>query len=930
MKDLNKISTYSFRKTIASLAIFFLHYSLVYGQALEQIEAYFESDSIAVEKGSTFTNLLVIENSGTKEITIEDLAPQEKYPGLIFYPKDDFTLASGEQKRLPIKFIANLDFLKMPSDEITFTISFVTSSASKSLSTSFIIQKEEDKSISIQPIARENYIDPAATESTFSLFVQNRGYSARSLQLDFQSLPDGLEIIPRQLTLSLEGLEKRMVEIKVSTRKQNTLFPDYNIQVKATDLTDNEIVGSNNIQLVLLSHNRQIGRTISSGGSTNFAEIAFNEHSTGLNYLFLRGNTEFSAGENLYGRFNLTADYFLQDGRYNLYDTWLELENKNSTLRMGNVYGSDYDYSPSGRGVKLTTKIGSGDEFEALALENNYMLYGTYYPQGEGARMAGAKYSFGQPKTFNGKVSYLFDHDPRRSISSHVAHFVSSYNLHNKHHFGWEAGLSHEKGLINNDQNTGASAGFNYDTRFDKWDFQSLNSYATKSYAGLSRGSFNFIQRIGREFSGSTRAFIQYQNAQVEPEYLSFQSQPDYIYPGYFYSMRAIKTGYQFSSNNWNFLISPQVEKQKNTINLILHELLSYRLHANIGTSFGSHGLNLTTEYSYSKIDNDMDWFYGLRANMAYRYKNISLNSAVQWNPNSVIDLNSYYYNDGKDFVNYYLYTSYTFHAMKRSLTGSISAGAYYSELYENLNQNLAGNLEYKISSSWSATGYFNYSDYRSIETNGYSGSNYQFRIGLKKYFTVSTSIGNHKVRFLLFEDKNFNGILDIDEAVLPNEMVRLDNYVAVTDKMGRVTFQNVPEGSYKLKVNESVGSRLMMDPVIVVDKNINMNVGLVKKIKVTGKLIEVRQPYDDLETTATGLIVYARNKEGFIQTAVVNQENEFEFFLKDGIYVIYIENDKYNYDEPVKKIKVESSAISEVLFFEYSKKNKTIKVKKF
>src|SRR5690606_27902451 len=109
------------------------------------------------------------------------------------------------------------------------------------------------------------------------------------------------------------------------------------------------------------------------------------------------------------------------------------------------------------------------------------------------------------------------------------------------------------------------------------------------------------------------------------------------------------------------------------------------------------------TEYSYSKIDNDMDWFYGLRANMAYRYKNFSLNSAVQWNPNSVIDLNSYYYNDGKDFVNYYLYTSYTFHAMKRSLTGSISAGAYYSELYENLNQNLAGNLEYKISSSWSA-----------------------------------------------------------------------------------------------------------------------------------------------------------------------------------------------------------------------------------
>lgn len=914
---------------ITSLVIVFLHFSLAYGQDSSNIEVYFETDSIVIEKGTTFTNILVIENTSTAEITVQDLSPEEKYPGLIYYSKNDFKLASGEIKRLPIKFIANLDFLKMPSDKIVFNLSFTSANISNGYSAAFIILKEEDKSIAIYPFSHENYVHPATPEASISVFVENRGYSKRSIKLEFQSMPNGLEITPKQQTLSLEGMEKQMVEIKVSTRRQNTLFPDYNIQVKATDLTDNADVGSNNIKLIVLSHNRQMARGIISGRTNNFVETAYNQHSTGLNYQFLRGNTEFSATENLFGRFNITTDYYLQDGLYNLYDTWLELGNKNSTLRIGNIYGDDYDYSISGRGAKIATKSGNRDGIEVFALENNYMLYGTYYPQGEGAKMAGAKYSFFGEKTYSGKASYLFDHDPRRSINSHVGHFVSSYNLDNRHHFRMEAGLSNEKGLLNNDQNSGGSAGLNYNTRIGKWDIQSLNSYSTKSYAGLSRGSFHFIQRIGHEFSGNKRAFILYQNSQVQPEYLSFQGQPDYIFSDYFYGTQSFKTGYQFSYQNWNFLVSPQAEKQKNTNNTTSNELLAFRIHTNIGTTLGPHGLHLTTEYSYLNVDNDLDWFHGFRTNMSYRYRGFSLNGTVQWNPNNVIDLNSYLYAE-EDFVNYNLYASYNFQALNRSLNGSISAGTHYSELYGNLNHNLTGNMEYKISSSWSATGYINYSDYSSIETNGYSGRNHQFRLGLKKYFTVATSTENHKVRFLLFEDKNFNGILDVDEAVLPNEVVKLDNYVAITDKKGKVTFQNVPTGTYTLKVNESAGSRLMMDPVIMVDKNMNRNVGLVKKIKVTGKLLEVRQPYDNMETTATGIKVYARNDMGHIQTAVVNQNNEFEFFLKDGMYDIYIENDKYNYLNPMKNLKVESSAKPEVLRFEYTKKDTTIKIKKF
>src|SRR5690606_1522572 len=387
-------------------------------------------------------------NSGSEPITIQELAPQQKYPGLIYFPKAAFELRTGEEKRFPVKFIANLDFLKMASDTISFAVTWNSSTMTQTQRASFFISKTEDKTIAISPFSRENYLHPGSPESTISLFVENRGFSTRSIKLDFQSLPAGLEITPNQQTLSLEGQEKRMIEINVSIRRQNSLFPEYKIQVQATDLTGNENVGNSNIRLVLLSANRQIVPSVSQASGSNFAEIAINEYSTGQNHMFLKGNREFAVTEDMYGRLNLSADYYLQNGLYNLYDTWLELERNNSMLRVGNVFGSNYDYSISGRGGKFVTKLAPNREIEVLALENNYHLLGTYFPQGEGAKMVGGKYQFGGTNSMNGKVSYLFDHDPRQSINSHVANFVSSFDIRDQHNIGLEAGVSSEKGLL--------------------------------------------------------------------------------------------------------------------------------------------------------------------------------------------------------------------------------------------------------------------------------------------------------------------------------------------------------------------------------------------------------------------------------------------------------------------------------------------------
>ncbi|WP_262152456.1 COG1470 family protein [Chryseobacterium foetidum] len=922
------------RRTTLLLAFVLLNFSFAFSQDKKDINIYFEKDSVAVEKGSTFTNFLLIENKSSEAVTIQNIVPQENYPGLLFYPKNEFILDAGQSKNLPVKMIANVDFMKLKSSEIKFQVSYSISSVTRTESTSFLAKKEENRNIAIYTETFENFINPAAPDSSVLLTVENQGYGRRNVKIDFQSIPDGLEMMPKQQTVTLEALEKQTVEIKIVIRKHNTIFPEFNINAIATDLITNEIVGSNTLHLLILSNNRQIARGPESVNGSNFAEMSYNENSSGFNFLQLRANTAFKMSENVKSRFNIGTDYFMEGGLYNIYDTWLEMERKNTVLRVGNINSTDYEYPIFGRGAKVSTKFGNNKQIELLALENNYNLYSTYFRQINGSNVVGAKYGFGNAKTLNGKISYIYDHDPRLNIDTQLANAVTSFLIAGKHTVRTEFGLSHEKGLVNKDENAGGLAGANYEGKLGRWDLQSINSFATKSYSGIKRGSFFSNQRIGRQFSESQRAFVQYQNSQLDPGFLSSQNAPyqpeistNLRY--YFNSTEALATGYQFNGKNWNFLVSPKIEKQKTANIYTSHELFSYRLETNISTTLGNHAINLTAEYSYSNADNQSDWFNSLRTTLSYRYKSVSLNGTAQWNATNVFDLNSFYNTDRK-FANYNVYASYNFHTLGNNLTGSFSAGTFYSELYKNLNTNITGNLEYRISSSWSGTGYFNLSGYKSTAEYSTSGSYYQFRVGIKKYFAPATALGNHKVTFQFFEDKNFNGLPDSGEKVFAEEIVKLDDYIAMTDKNGKVVFQNVPDGIYTLKVNESAGARLMMDPVIMVSKNINRKVGLVKNIRVSGKLTEIKQAYDVLDTDVTGIAVYAKGEDGLIYTALVNQKNEFEFFLKDGKYEIYIENDKYSYTQPRQTIQVTKEGYSADVIFEYKKKDTTIKVKKF
>ncbi|MCZ4317489.1 hypothetical protein O4H26_00635 [Aequorivita viscosa] len=928
----NCISLFILKNTIPLVLVLFGIFN-GYAQDKSQLNFYFEKDSVSVKQGQSFINFIVLKNNSDKEIRIENLEPQDTYPGLLLSPKTSYTLVKGDALKLPIKFLVNTDFMKMKSETITYQLSYFVEGKKENIAASFFIERNEEKQIALYSFTRENYIDPSQTESTLSLFVENRGYSQRSIKLTFQGIPDGLEIRPKEIILALEGQEKRMVEFKVTLQHQGSFFPDYNINVKATDLIDNEDVGNTYLRLVILSNNRQVMRGPGAEMGKNFVEVGYNEQSSGFNYLQVKGNSTFSLGKNTRATFNLATDYYLTENQYNLYDTWFEIEKKNTVYRIGNVYANDYDYSASGRGGLVSTKIGENKMVEVFGLDNNYNLYGTYFPENKGSKIAGAKYSFGELKGLHGKASYIFDHNPRLDTDTQVASFASALSLNSQNNLSLETGISHERGLLNDDENIGISAGLNYQTNFGRWEFQSINDIASSSYAGLNRGSLNFNQNLGYKVSRIARLFLQYQNSQVQPEYLSFQEEDVTInipreYPYYYYSTQSVKTGTQFSLANWNFTFSPQLEKQKSTSSTFSHELLSYRFGTRVGTSFSGQSIDLSAEYSYS-IPSNNNGFHSLKTNLAYRFGSFSVNGTAQYNPNSIMDLNNYTQED-KDFFNYSAYASYNFHTINNTFTGSIAAGINFSELYNNTNKTVNGNLEYKLNRSWSATAYGNYNQYNSTLNLGYSGDNYQFRLGIKKYFIKATAMGNHNLNLQLFIDKNFNGIKDADEVVMAHETVKLDDFIAITDKNGKVRFSNVPKGSYTLKINETAGLRMVTDPNIVIDSNKTLKIGLVKKNKVIGKLVELRQQYDKLATSVRGVVVYAKDSEGNITSTVVDQNDTFELFLGNGRYTIYIQNNKYEYINASQNVLLKNETNPKTLTFEYKKKNTEIKVKKF
>src|SRR5690606_21780334 len=156
-----------------------------------------------------------------------------------------------------------------------------------------------------------------------------------------------------------------------------------------------------------------------------------------------------------------------------------------------------------------------------------------------------------------------------------------------------------------------------------------------------------------------------------------------------------------------------------------------------VGTAFGEHKLNFSTEYGTVKVNKKDGWNENLRLLLSYRYKNISLNALVHLNAQNIYEINQ----SSNKSNNYSLYSSYSFKAFNENLKVNLSSGLNYSGIYQSFNKNINASIEYKLANTWAITSSNNFSGF---QTSSFSSNNSQFKVGIKKYFRQATSIGNH------------------------------------------------------------------------------------------------------------------------------------------------------------------------------------------
>lgn len=893
----------------------------------------FEQDTVLAEPGNTFINFLLLKNQSNDSVQVNKITAQTAYPGTLLSPNiTTFSLAPGESKRYPVKFLVNQDFLKIPERSIQYNVSYVLDTESKILSTSFYINRKEEVDLGLYAFASDNYLDPNSQENKVSFFVENKSYSSRQIKLTYRFEPTGLQLSQKEQIINLEGKEKKLIELRINPHSNNRFNPDYQLIVNAEDLKLNKSVGNTAIRIIILSSSRQMNANVSGSMTGNSIELSHNQLNQGLAYSQLRANSTFSLNR-LQASFNTNADYYQQRENLNIYNTWFELGSQTLALRLGNVYGDGYDYSISGKGVKMSYQPGNNKDFEIIGSQNDYSIYNNLNNQGQNqSRTLASRYQFISNKNAEAGIAYVYNKDPNKAVNTNLLTLNSSITLDSIQNLRFEGGISNEQNTDAMVQAFGYSAGIYYGMGAKKWDISLANFYSTPEYAGQKRGTLNINQSISYSIGPNKRLFLRYSNTTNQPHYITqiplvdTNGQP--ILQNYYYGRnQTVETGLSLSLRSFNFSISPQIIEQKNIINDLKNELITYNLRADLSTTIGKHGLNLSSEFGQSNINKQQkNWSKSMRLLLSYRYKNISLNALANFNSQNIYDVIQAIESNNKS-NNYSLYSSYSFAAFNQKLIANLSGGLNYSAIYSNFNKNININTEYKVADSWAITAAGSYSGFKS---ENFSSNNMQFKVGIKKYFKQATTVGNHNVKLKLFQDKNYNGIWDAQEDAISGKVIRLNSSVALTDKNGEVSYQNVMPGTYRINIDEKEGLQLTSSNSIQVDRNRTILLPMIKNNRISGELKEIRQQYDEKPSDIVGINIYARNEKGEIFNTFVSPEGNFNFYLKEGNYTVYIENTRYEFLNPSQSVQVITDQDTKKLIFEFKKKDTEIKVKKF
>lgn len=902
----------------------------------------FESDTLFITPGQSFSNKLLLENKLNETVTLQVSAGNTKtLAGLISIPAE-LTLKAREKKVFPLKYIADRKTIIRQIQAFNLSLNG-PANIRVSAQQTFYTKLRDQPVLSISSDQTEYYLDQNTNETRVLLSARNHGLVPITFRLLLSEVPEGLDFSGEMGTLTIQPGAQQVIPF-VARNRSSRQIADYAVTIQAVDPANRQLA-MNRIRIMNLSHVRRFGAgnpntAISPNNTFALRYVDMNQNSS---FYQMQASGQLNIADERKLEYRLNIDHYRDIDATSLYDTYLEYQEKGWGIRIGNVY-DNFDYAINGRGLKANLKFNNGNVAEVFGVQNNFLLYSRGINTIPGANIAGANYIFMEDKENVGQISYLHSSQKFYGLLSDQLSGKTRLRLNEQHEFNLEAGYSQEKSRSSTAKQ-GLSSGLNYNFNHGNFNISSINYYSTPYYTGLRRGLLQSDTRIMRMSDNGAYLSAKISLLKNRPQYqlerggFTFRSNKSVI--------DIYELGYGFRKGNFNMDIRPYFMRQKLQNNIQISQFpngvewnsSAARIQFNANLSHRLHSLSFYSDYGYTFRNTSN------RPNAPYHSFKVNANYSNRlFGVSSYLQLNPYYLSDALSTTsqsNYKLYSigpNTKITAFRNQLNLQLSAMYNYYGFSQSENYTITGNMQWRVKGNWFLTTDVFYTFMKmqplllqsDMQMDPISFSNRQIRLGLQKQFNVLKASEGKKLQLRYFMDENNNGIQDNNERDAAGITIRLNTEAAVTNKQGMVRFYNLENTSYTLFTLNNTGWGMVEPLLVVMNKNKSVSLPLVRTLPLTGQLILSGRSYADTAPIISGITVFAKDASGKKYKALTDAEGRYAMQLPPNSYTVYIETAgmPFSIDNASNKVLLDKEGLE--LNFNYTDQRRKVELKRF
>ena len=978
-------TTTTVNKTVWKLLVVFL---LSYSQSFAaKISVSFREEKSEIKSSELASNMLKIVNSSEKKVSFYvDLSLPQGWSSLkssdVLYHLD-----GGDSLFVPIKIAVN------PHEEGNISYLIVAglvgeSSKQQFASASWYVQLGMESQWNATVNKTEAYFTNNSDTSSFSMHVKNTGnsmewYTVRMMPHHrIQVYNKDLTVaVPAFFNFSLNpGADTLMQFVIQSIEEQKNDYRDHDESSGEEGTSDKYPL---RVSVQSQPKNQSAGRTWKTtiDFRRNSNEALFNKYNRvvlpltmemRVDNLFdeasamslnLYGNARLSKGRSLSYRYQsfYSQQYFETKSFKGNYH-YLGYFTPKSFVEVGNITGwGNFGFTPSGRGIRGEHTVGK-QKIGLLYIQNPDLF------QAVTNRIGGIHHEW-ELKKFS-LVNYV--QQSRNDFSKvNGGLFVSGANFKfkNQHILTARAGASNEHyyGALLPFSKSGYGGNINYTGSLKDFSMFFNASHGTKYYTGY-RGisSLNYSATYRQDKSHAwifTNSFYRQNPVYFDPvgrPLPTYKSASDKYELRY--SIGNVANSYSLRAAYYNedYL---NIHYQTRGVGFDYHPSTKsdFRFVAN---AFGS----------YIKLPEfDIPDYFTAQVRSSLRFKSLTMNVRYNYGPYQAYEhlrFAIYRINHQSIYLNSY-YGCWLL-ADKMSIEPSLNYS--YETLYKRSRLSFRPQLFYFSKSGWQFNMYgeyiFNSQKVITLDDNinQYTPENMDqtsvykdmiFGFGLKKQFGIPVTGKKYFTTSLtIFKDMNGNGRLDKNEETIENVLVKIKPLEAdsanterersltergeevITDANGRVTFKNLPRGTYLITAQpliENSGWFAGLEQVMVLDKSKNIELPFTHGVRVQGSVNVDLSEFSNLRNKNPELSrirVTAVDSAGTSYSTLTGDGGKFEIYVPAGEYRISINQnamgDNFILEQNAIPVTLVGGMEAFHISFHLKEKERQVKVKKF